>query len=193
LFFIFRTTTGSCTIHVVNSAGTSFSPDSIAANLDDTVNFVLSTSHSAVEVSQATWNLNGNTSNGGFLLPLTGGMVKLTQVKTYYFVCGIHYFMGMKGRIFVSNSTGIKTTAVALQGLEVFPNPATAWITIKANLQAGKENQIKIFNILGNCLYQKENIPSIAYINIAGIPSGVYFIEVRSEDLLMQKKLIITR
>ncbi len=193
LLFTFKATTGFCTTHIIANSGFTFSPDSISAVVGDTINFTLPSFHSAVEVNQTTWLANGSTSNGGFQVPTGGGMTVVTQVKTYYYVCGIHFSMGMKGRIFVTSATGINTPAKAIQGLEVFPNPATSWVTIKADMHTGKENTVRIYNIIGNCMYQKENVSSIGYLNLSGLPSGVYFVEVKSDDMVLEKKLVISK
>jgi hypothetical protein len=156
----------------------------------------MNANHHAVEVSQATWAANGITSNGGFAVGFGGGMTVVNSAQIYYYVCQNHASMGMKGRIFVTSSTGIPPVVTPAQGLQIYPNPATpaaTWITIKTNLQAGKENTVKIFNLLGNCMLQEENIPSPAYINTAGIPSGVYFVEIIAEGIVMQERLVVRR
>ncbi|HMD13089.1 MAG TPA: hypothetical protein VKI62_00545, partial [Bacteroidota bacterium] len=65
----------SATHTVTNSNVFTFTPDTITINLGDTVIFSLGSIHSAREVTQATWNANGNTSNGGFNTPFGGGTV----------------------------------------------------------------------------------------------------------------------
>lgn len=80
------TEVNSATWTVTNS-GNSFTPSLITINLGDTVVFQIAGNHNVVEVTEATWNANGNTSNGGFTLPFGGGTYVPNQVKTYYFVC----------------------------------------------------------------------------------------------------------
>jgi plastocyanin len=90
------------TSHTVTNVGTTFSPSTLTITLGDTVQFVIDpTMHNAVQVSQATWNVNGTTSNGGFVLPLGGGTVVLTDTGPHYYVCTFHSFLGMKGMIIV--------------------------------------------------------------------------------------------
>jgi plastocyanin len=88
-------------MHTVTNAGFSFSPSLLTINAGDTVRFQLDTIHNAVEVSQATWNANGNTPNGGFSVGFGGGDVLFTTPGTYYYVCQPHAGSGMKGRIVV--------------------------------------------------------------------------------------------
>lgn len=102
----------SAVTHTVVDAGFSFSPATLTINLGDTVVFSISPAHNVVEVTQTTWNNNGNTSNGGFTLPFGGGTLVIGIVGTYYYVCSPHAAMGMKGQITVAQ-TSIGTGALA--------------------------------------------------------------------------------
>ncbi|RCK75844.1 MAG: Cell surface protein [Ignavibacteriae bacterium] len=95
-----------CTTHTITNMGFVFNPSIISINLGDTVNFVLESMHNAIEVSEATWNTNGKTPNGGFATPFGGGKVILQSVGTYYYVCSPYAAFGMKGKIIVVASTG---------------------------------------------------------------------------------------
>lgn len=100
--------------HTVVDAGFSFSPATLTINLGDTVVFQIAPSHNVVEVSQTTWNNNGNTSNGGFTLAFGGGTLVIGMTGTYYYVCSPHASMGMKGQITVTQTTiGTGTLATA--------------------------------------------------------------------------------
>lgn len=192
--FVLKTLPGLCTQHTISTTSSlRFSPDSVSAFVGDTINFIIGSIHTVVEVSQSTWMSGGNSSNGGFMYAPPSGMTVVNTAQIYYYVCGPHSGSGMKGRIFVNNSTGINTPEKVVQGLEVYPNPASSWINIKTTLQAGKENRLKIFNVIGNCLYQKENVPANGNLNIEGLPSGIYFVEIKSGEMLLEKKLIISR
>ena len=89
---------GNSTTWTINNIGNTFSPSTITIAPGDDVNFVLSSIHDAVEVSETTWNQNGTTPlNEGFLLPLGGGSVATTKLTagTHYFVCTPHANEGM--------------------------------------------------------------------------------------------------
>lgn len=88
--------------NTIISSGFTFSPDSIAIMGGTPVYFVLDPMHTAREVSKATWNTNGTTSNGGFDLPSAGGTVILSDTGTHYYVCVPHASLGMKGIIRVN-------------------------------------------------------------------------------------------
>jgi plastocyanin len=89
------------TMTVVDS-GFSFSPATITIRAGDTVKFSLLSMHNVIEVSKATWDANGNTSNGGFTLPFGGGSLTFARPGIHYFVCGPHSDKGMKGTIVVN-------------------------------------------------------------------------------------------
>lgn len=104
--FVFQLTCSSLysTNWIVANSGLSFTPATITITVGDSVQFSLSLSHDAVEVSQTTWNANGNTPNGGFSIPFGGGQLlpaQLSVVGTYFYVCTPHAGAGMKARIIV--------------------------------------------------------------------------------------------
>ncbi|MDX1907903.1 MAG: plastocyanin/azurin family copper-binding protein, partial [Bacteroidia bacterium] len=106
LLLISTSLTGFCTVWTINDSGLTFTPATITINLGDTVNFVLSATHNAREVSQATWNANGTTAlAGGFQAPFGGGTILPAQlgVGTHYYVCTPHASFGMKGTIIVQS------------------------------------------------------------------------------------------
>src|SRR5436190_7918761 len=115
-----------CTTWTISASNavTAFSPSLDTINPGDSVRFSLGTSHNAVEVSQSTWNSNGNTPlAGGFSVGLGGGLVlpaKLTA-GTHYYVCQPHANLGMKGKIVVLN-TGVNDLSVNELSLVVYPN-----------------------------------------------------------------------
>src|SRR5436190_12390939 len=69
-----------------------YSPSVINASVNDTVTIGASGTHPPVEVSQATWNANGNTPlAGGFGLHSTTFDIILTTPGVIYFVCNNHH------------------------------------------------------------------------------------------------------
>jgi plastocyanin len=194
---LLKATTGFCTSHLIQSGGTfphfTFIPDSVSADVGDTIDFQIASFHFPKEVDSANWAINDSTSNGGFVLPLGGGIYVINQVKTYYYVCGVHFAEGMKGRIFVTNPNGINALINTPANLEIFPNPVSTNATIKTSLPSGKENQIRIFDLTGKCLYQKDNVSSIQYLDLSGFSSGIYFVAIKSDDVYLERKLIVSK
>ena len=130
--FTLNISSGLCTVVTIHNVGFTFSSDAVTIILGDTVVFSINNIHFAKEVSQATWNIDDSVSNGGFQTPFGGGTVILDSVKTYYYVCGKHFDMGMKGTITVTDPTGIKPVSNSIPTLEVFPNPASKWLPTRA-------------------------------------------------------------
>lgn len=166
---------GYSKIHVIENAGTTFSPDEIAITEGDTVQFTLESVHNAVEVSKATWDANGATSlSGGFSVAKGGGTVlpaKLT-VGTHYFVCTPHASMGMKGIITVNSANGIAENQ-ALSPISIFPSPAVDFITVKGSNTMGVTYSIISADgkqvLSGKLNYQETGI------TLNGLAVGTYY------------------
>ena len=127
-------TVSYCTTWQITNVGTTFSPSTVTIHLGDSVNFTLESIHNAVEVSQATWNADGNTPlPGGFSVPFGGGMLVPAQLPTgtHYYVCSTHASLGMKGIITVQNNAGIAGNQLA-PTISVYPNPANNLLTLKS-------------------------------------------------------------
>src|SRR5664280_1325967 len=135
LFLVSFGTAVFCTTWTITNSGFAFTPSTITITSGDDVSFVLESMHNAIEVSQATWDVNGNTPlSGGFSVAFAGGSVlpaKLT-VGTHWYVCSPHASLGMKGTIIVSTSTVIKENQEQINIL-VYPNPSSDFITVRAN------------------------------------------------------------
>jgi plastocyanin len=179
LFLVSLGTAALCTTWTVTYSGYTFTPATVTITVGDDVNFVLISMHNAVEVSQATWNADGNTPlSGGFSVPFGGGLVSAAQltVGTHWYVCSPHASLGMKGIIIVSTSTGIKENQ-APTNISVYPNPAVDFITVKAN--TGLQNSLYIITdlagrqILSGKLNGEDNL-----VEISQLEKGIYLFQV---------------
>ena len=86
----------------ITSPGMYFSPDTLVANVGDTITFSMTATHNAVEVSKETYLNDGTESNNGFEINYgeTKNLV-LEQEKVFYYVCQPHVQLNMKGIIIV--------------------------------------------------------------------------------------------
>jgi plastocyanin len=183
------------------SSGFTFSPNTATVNAGDTVNFVLGSIHSAREVSKATWDSNGTTSNGGFDLPLGGGTVVLTQAGVHYYVCVPHASLGMKGTITVNAITGVRSVGSTVPGkfslMQNFPNPFNPSTIIQFDIPKAANVSLKIYNALGGEvgeLVNGQKDPGRYQVSWnATVPSGMYFYQLRAGDFLETKKMLLLR
>ncbi|HYV94307.1 MAG TPA: kelch repeat-containing protein [Chitinophagales bacterium] len=116
--------------------------------------------------------------------------------------------------VVVGDSNGCKnstTTYVLISGVDdvsgdgnisIYPNPATDGLMVELLnvpdlVGMGDEISISILNTLGQeIFYSRQKILSIAWkkeIDLHGISSGVYFIEIKSQNIFLKKKIIITK
>jgi len=163
---------------IVNS-GLTFSPSTLSISNGDSIVFSLGSIHNALEVSEATWNANGNTAlSGGFETPFGGGMVlpaKLT-VGTHYYVCHPHASLGMKGTITVLSTTGIEDFQTAAK-FSVYPNPTSGLLSIKTEAN-NPGSEYRIINLLGNQVTRGQLNSNTTQVDMNQFSPGVYFVEV---------------
>lgn len=188
-------TTVFCTTWTITNAGKTFTPDTITITLGDSVNFVLSNSHDAREVSQTTWLANGNTAlSGGFQTPFGGGLVLPAQltVGTHWYVCTPHADDLMKAVIIVQNSitTGISQNK-SKTNISVFPNPASDLIKIKASDNTTLGSTYNIIDQTGRLVLTGKLNSETTAIDINGLKAGVYLLHIgerRRETFKVIKK-----
>ncbi len=170
--------------HTVTAAGFAFSPANITITAGDTIQFILSSMHNALEVSQATWDASGVTSNGGFNVPFGGGQLILTESGTFYYVCTNHVGLGMKGTITVAGATGVGAGHAQLPGefalAQNYPNPFNPTTAIGYELPVSSRVILRVYNVLGqevNTLV--DGIEDAGYRSVewnsGTMPSGIYF------------------
>lgn len=171
-----------CSTRTITNSGFTFNPASITINVGDDVNFVLESVHNAVEVSQTTWNANGNTPlSGGFSVTFGGGSVLPAQltVGTHWYVCSPHASLGMKGIIIVNTSTGIKENQSQIN-ISVYPNPASDFITVKANIDLSS-SPYSIIDQAGRQVLTGKLNSEVTFIEISQFEKGIYLFQVAGQ------------
>jgi hypothetical protein len=92
----------------------------------------------------------------------------------------------------VSSPTGVP--AITDNGtIKVYPNPANDFIFVEGTLNGAANMQVNIVNMFGQTVIDKMVHADGQFsekISIANIPTGVYFIEISSGDMLRNKKII---
>ncbi len=113
--------------------GFAFEPATLLVDAGQEITITLNAPHTATEVSEATWNANENTPNGGFNFSAGTHTLTLDVPGTYYYVCSPHAGMGMKGQIIVIDGSGVTDRNTA-SVLRFFPNPATHELQVTATV-----------------------------------------------------------
>ena len=190
---------GFAATHTVTNSGFTFSPDSINIAAGDSVKFVLASTHNAIEVTKATWDINGNTAKaGGFSVPMGGGKVAFPTDGTHYYVCFPHAHLGMKGVIIVgSGITPIPTVSDIIPSMSVYPNPASDFITISYTLSTDADVNIKLINLIGVEVASilKDSQSAGPYQNTyslnKNLAPGIYFVSVSAGNQSYFDKVFI--
>jgi|GEM_PF-574982 len=183
------------TMTIVNE-GFAFSPDSINIPLGYNILFDLGDIHNAVEVSQETWEANGNTPlDGGFAVPFGGGLVTadILPEGTHYYVCTPHAEGGMKGRIVVQGPSGIPANTSTAH-ISVYPNPSLGKFQVDLrDTQFTNEYTIEIYDARGQKIYssvQNRQQTSFSF-DLSSYPGGIYFVKLFQGNLLYEGKILI--
>lgn len=117
----------------ITNSGFAWTPDVLTVTAGTEITFIVTSNHHPREVSEATWNANGTTSNGGFDFLAGTHTLTLTIPGTYYYVCVPHVAsFGMKGRIIVEANTGVSENDI-VPTFTISPNPASDMLTVTAN------------------------------------------------------------
>lgn len=186
--------------YTITPSGTTWSPATLTVNIGDEITIQGSSLHPAVEVDQSTWTANGTTSlSTGWGVKTADYTFTITTNNTIYFVCQVHASMGMKGQIIVAG-TGVNEITTAVQSLNVFPNPAQSQLNVKFNLTESSVLNADLVNINGQHIMTLINDLNLAagdynysfeipYI----IPSGTYFLEVKTENKKSTQTIAINK
>lgn len=190
------------TTHTITNSGFTFTPTDLTINVGDTVNFVLDSIHQPREVSQATWNANGTTSNGGFNLPLGGGTVVITQPGVHYYVCVPHASGGMKGTITANTLTGIESGLSTIPAnfnlMQNYPNPFNPGTVIRYSLPRESNVSIKVHDITGKKVAdlletkQGAGMHELKF-DAAGLSTGIYFYTIKAGTFTQTRKMILMK
>lgn len=88
-------------------------------------------------------------------------------------------------------TTGISQNHLVETKIEIYPNPSSGVFTIQMN--QFENVQLKIYNILGECIHQQ--ICTFAYqqMNLTDQPNGIYFINIHTTQGILSKKIILNR
>lgn len=171
--------TGFCKTWTVVNDGTSFTPSNLTIAFGDSVNFVISGSHNAVEINKSTYDVNGSTAlSNGFQVPFNGGKVMPEKlgIGTHYYVCTPHASVGMKATITVTGTTNIKESKF-VANISIFPNPTNDLITIKGGNTISGE-LYTITDQSGKQVLSGKLINATTTVDISQLATGIYLFQI---------------
>jgi hypothetical protein len=88
-----------------------------------------------------------------------------------------------------------------LEWFKIIPNPNNGIFTVKMKLNTANDVRFRLFNILGQAVYQSEtyHINSVQLlgtiskeINVSWLAGGVYQLEIRIDNASLVRKIIIS-
>ena len=90
-------------------------------------------------------------------------------------------------------TTGEKEILGSINDILVFPNPSNG--TLNIALTEKKETTIEIYNLVGELVYTSGNPQNtqLFTINIDNQPNGIYFVNIKTENNITTKKVLITK
>ncbi len=192
--FLSMAAVGFCTTHTVVNSSFTFSPATLTITEGDSVDFNLGSIHNAREVSQATWDANGNTAlSGGFETAFGGELVLPAELEVgmHYYVCVPHAGMGMKATINVLPGIGVAETA-AKANVNFYPNPSNGTFQLFANdLNLAENCTLEIMDMQGNRVYQSRITNSISNIDLSGSARGIYLMKISNSNGIINRRIVI--
>ncbi|MBK8226664.1 MAG: T9SS type A sorting domain-containing protein [Flavobacteriales bacterium] len=174
---------------VINQSNFSFNPNLLTVQAGTEITINIGATHTFTQVSEATWNANGNTPlGGGFNFNSGTHQLTLTVPGTYYYVCVPHANMGMKGRIVVEVNTDVADAEPVPQSL-VFPNPADRFLIVEGT-QGGEMAQL--FDAQGREVL-RHAVAAEGRLDVTSVPAGAYVLRLNDQrgGLLTEQRVVI--
>jgi len=161
--------------------------------------------HYSLEVSQSNYNTATDSASvvalpGGFSTPYGGGYVYPAQlgVGVHYYFCPPHADFGMKGRIFVINTSGINAVNANAFLFNAFPNPVSEVLNVSYNVKDKGPVEISLLSSNGKlaALLLSEIKSSGDYflsyrIDPRRLKNGIYFVELFTDNKKSIRKIFI--
>ena len=90
----------------------------------------------------------------------------------------------------VSCDTNVGLTEIKPETLELYPNPTSGKVFLKANQPLKK---ITVFDVNGQCVHSETVAGKEVGISLHALPNGLYFIIVNTEHNLFSKKVVLEK
>ncbi|MCX6256430.1 MAG: T9SS type A sorting domain-containing protein [Bacteroidia bacterium] len=185
------------TNYSVTISGTSYVPNLTVVNTGDQITIGASTMHPLVQVSKATWNA-GNSAT-----PLSGGWGTQTSDYTFtagtpdtiYFLCSVHFALGMKGRIVIQGPNQV--AELTQLPVVLFHNPATNSFLFTFNKPMKGNLTIRMVNMNGHIIsgyngnYDQTQGNTFEFSYPADLSSGIYILDLIAGNERFSRKVLI--
>jgi hypothetical protein len=136
----------------------------------------------------------------------TGGVSGWNEIS----IMGYFANDSLKGRVGLDNSgcgntdvklkrkgvvtpTGMVSIAASVPGLIVYPNPASDIITLNVNNTNNAELTLNIYNVIGKLIHSEILQQNQQTINTSDLNSGIYLVEIKSDEWSGKQRLVIQR
>jgi len=110
------------------------------------------------------------------------------MTKNYFYTALLFLFLSATSAMAQDGKQASKVQESTIEGLSVYPNPATGdriYITTKSN----DDKDIAIYDVLGKKVLQ--TVLSSKELNISSLTPGVYIIQIKEDDSVATRKLIV--
>jgi plastocyanin len=174
---------------ITTTGNFTFSPSVLTVMAGTDIALTIGGGHTMTEVSEVTWNANGNASNGAFNYNAGNHTLNLSIPGIYYYVCQPHASMGMKGRIIVETNTNV-TENNDDGTFQLFPNPANETLSVTTS-----GNQVlRVIDIQGREVLQ-HRLTGSDRISVTHLAQGNYtaLLEDFNGTSVARRQLTITR
>ncbi len=135
------------------------------------------------------WRKIGNDINGDMVRDQSGASVSLSSDGTIVGI-GSNFSNGGRGEVRVFDITSIllSTKESIVSRFKLFPNPALTTVRIELpQEQAIAIQDITMYNSLGQRIFSTQETT----INTSQFPKGIYIVQIRTEEGIASKKLIV--
>lgn len=178
LLFTFKP--ASATTYNIKTVGEEFTPDTVYANIGDSIKFIIAIGHDAVEITDSAYINNTMVLYpGGFNYSIGTFYFVVDSSRNYYYGCGYHMASSqMKGVIIANGSTAVPNNKIK-SSFSLFPNPVTN--TLHINSGSSQVIQFIIWDYSGK-IELTGTVPYSGTINVSELVPGSYLIEIILPD-----------
>jgi hypothetical protein len=95
----------------------------------------------------------------------------------------------------ITGVTGISTNDLA-SFVSVFPNPSNGMVYVNTSLPSSENVEIHIYDVLGRtiALVKQNDVTNTSFtFDLSDKTNGVYFVEIRTEEHFVTKKLVLNK